>query len=453
MRKKVLEYIIKNNLIQENSIIAVAVSGGVDSMVLLNLILDLKNELKYKQLYCINVDHNIRKSSAEDSLFVADFCKKNNIQCILKKVDVLPFADLEKMTIEESARFLRYQAIEEEIENRQIDCVCLAHHIDDQAETILMHILRGSGLKGAMGMSPKSGFYIRPLLCVKRSEVEEFAEKNKIDFVEDETNKDINFTRNSVRHLIFPVLEKNFKNAKENLCKFGKFASMDEDFINTTLQDEYIKAYDKEIVLSDEVTNLHPSQLSRMLRKCFILLGIDKDIEERHIEIVKELFKKSVGKFVDMPFGVNVLKDYGCLIFTKDADIEEFEPKRFSLGKQTFGNYGTITINLKSKENLDFKKPNTFYADRSKVKGSLVWRTIDSKDKFKKFGGGTKRLSDYLVDKKISSKQRKNLPILASENNILFIAGVEISDDIKIDNNTTEVLEFIVCKNRLDLKI
>ena len=108
-----------------------------------------------------------------------DFCKKNNIQCILKKVDVLPFADLEKMTIEESARFLRYQAIEEEIENRQIDCVCLAHHMDDQAETILMHILRGSGLKGAMGMSPKSGFYIRPLLCVKRSEVDEFAEKNK----------------------------------------------------------------------------------------------------------------------------------------------------------------------------------------------------------------------------------------------------------------------------------
>ena len=185
--------------------LALAVSGGKDSMVMLDKILRLKERFNL-DVRVVNVNHKIRMNGGEDSRFVADYCKKRGVKCEVYEVDVPEYAAKKKLSLETAAREMRYAVLNSAAKNS--DYVCLAHHMNDNAETVLMHILRGSGARGAAGIKPVSNRFFRPLLDETREEIDKYAFENDIPFVYDETNGQIKYTRNFVRHEIMPLLNK-----------------------------------------------------------------------------------------------------------------------------------------------------------------------------------------------------------------------------------------------------
>ncbi len=434
MKEKVLNTILENNLIKDGDRVGVGLSGGSDSMALICCLLDLRERLKI-ELFAIHINHNLRgEESKRDEHFVLDFCKKNKIKCIVKSVNVEKHAKDKKHTIEQSARELRYQAFCDAVSECGLDAVALAHHKNDQAETILMHIGRGCGINGLIGMRYKQGKYIRPLLNIEKKEIEKYINENHIEFVEDSTNKSDEYKRNYVRHNLLKAFEKAYDGALNSLVKLSSMAQIDEDYIMKSIPFELIKAREDGIVLSENARALHLAVVSRLVRECFVRLGSVVDVEALHIEKILSLFDKSVGKRLDMPNGASVVKCYDGVLFTKNNQ-KQTEEVPFNVGKFNFCGvcYEVSTHSLKQ------RNENGLYFDIDKIPPLAVWRNYTSDDKFTKFGGGTKKVKDYLVSKKIDSVMRKSLPCLCNKNECLLIAGVEISDSIKVDEKTKNV--------------
>ena len=233
--ENVLEFIKKNNMIKPGEIIGVACSGGRDSIALLHYLNSVKAELDC-DVVAVNVDHGIRANSALDTEFVMNFCKSNNIRAYKFKVEALKVAKDEKLTIEQAARKVRYGVFETVISRGLVDKIALAHHANDQAETILLNIIRGSGLAGARGMEPvRDGIYIRPLLETPREEIMAYLDENNLEYVDDETNKDNEFSRNYIRNIVMPDLRKRFKGVDKNIINFSKICAQDDDYINSQI--------------------------------------------------------------------------------------------------------------------------------------------------------------------------------------------------------------------------
>ena len=216
-----IKTIENNNLFLKNEKIGVAVSGGIDSMCLLHYLNKNKDILNISIL-AITVNHCLRENGASDVKFVEKYCLENNIPCKSFKVDAGMYAKNNKLTIEEGARLVRYGVFDSLLERKIVDKICLAHHSLDQAETILLNLLRGTGLNGAMGMEIKRDNFVRPLLYTDKSEIISYAEINNIPYITDETNYNTEFARNFLRNEIFPQLKKRWPNVEKNLVNFGK---------------------------------------------------------------------------------------------------------------------------------------------------------------------------------------------------------------------------------------
>ena len=231
----VLEFIKKNNLIKSGEIIGVACSGGRDSMCLLHYLNSIKAELDC-EVVAVNVDHSIRPSSAFDTEFVMKFCKEHGIRAYKFKVEALKVMKDENLTLEQSARKVRYGVFETVISRGLVDKIALAHHMNDQAETVLLNIIRGAGLAGARGMEPvRDGVYIRPLLETPREEIMAYLDEYGIEYVEDETNNDTEFSRNYIRNIVMPALRKRFKGVDKNIVNFSRICAQDDKYINNQI--------------------------------------------------------------------------------------------------------------------------------------------------------------------------------------------------------------------------
>ncbi|MDR1018750.1 MAG: tRNA lysidine(34) synthetase TilS, partial [Lachnospiraceae bacterium] len=218
---KVKKFIKEKDLINSDDKILVGVSGGVDSVVLFSILLKLKASMDL-ELYVVHVNHGIRGANAtRDEEFVKSLCDKNNISFSVICEDVPTFAKENKLSEEEAGRIIRRRSFEKIREEIGFDKIALAHHIDDNVETFFLNICRGSGISGGRGMNSKNGYYIRPFLCLTRSEIEEYAGENNIEHIEDETNLEDEYTRNKIRHNILPYLTKEIN--KNSICHINSF--------------------------------------------------------------------------------------------------------------------------------------------------------------------------------------------------------------------------------------
>lgn len=408
--------------------VAVAVSGGIDSMVLLYTFIKEAKMLEIT-FFVINIEHGIRgQSSKNDSAFVKNYCKNKNIEYLEKSVDVLNLAEKSGMSIEECARKQRYKVFQQLLDEKKCTKVALAHHSSDQAETVLMRIIRGTGLKGLQGMKKINGQYIRPFLDISKEEIIEMQQSEDIPFRIDETNLDNNYTRNLLRNEVIPSLKKLSLNAEKGLVRLTRIASEAESFI---------QKYDNEIEVEGQNARLKLIKgedtllFKRRLIACFETIGIIKDIEEKHLNILQNFIKCSNGAMVDMPYGAVVYKEYDSLLFTRQSLPNQAFSVPFSIGKTIFGDK---TVNIQ-KYNEKALSNGELIFDILKIPKSAVFRNRMNGDYFTKFGGGTKSLGDYFTDKKIPQRQRDSIIVCADENKILFIAGIEISDTIKVDFN------------------
>lgn len=431
---KVIDEMKKLNMVKSGEKVAVACSGGRDSMSLLHFLWSHKDDLGIEVL-AVNVDHGIRESSANDSAFVAQYCEKNGIKLYSFKVNAKQFSEDKKLTLEQGARECRYKVFRSLINKHLVDKIALAHHLQDQTETILLNIFRGTGINGAGGMEfIRDDVYIRPFLNTHKSELGAYVERNDIPYVEDETNQDDDFNRNYIRNRIMPLIRYRWSNADYTIASFGSNCRQDEEYIESTISNDafvveegMVRIYSNYFVYAD-------AYVYRLILRALKAIGMGVNIEKKHLKMIKEMALESEnGTKISLPNGLTVIKEYNFITFTNRNTKPSSKEYPFVKGKLDISNFGLIETFVLKKFNIG---EYTHLIDLTKLPKDAKWRFRRDGDVFEKFGGGTNSLSDYLIDKKIPVRLRNLLPVLASGNEILIVAGVEISDRVKIDKNT-----------------
>lgn len=442
----ILETIKENKLVKPGDVVAVACSGGSDSMALLHKLKSLEEELDI-EVIAVHVNHSIRENAERDAEQVLKYCRENRIRCYKFKVDVPKLAKAKALSLESAGREARYGVFDALIQKGVADKIALAHHSLDQAETILLHLFRGAGLSGVKGMDYQKGdTYIRPMLSTPKKDILDYLNYNDIPYVEDETNFESTYTRNFLRNEIFPLLLKKWPNIVNTLINFSKSAGEDDDYIKKNLNDYALLIEDKVAKIPLSYFLYDESLINRIIFKAIHGIGIGEDIERKHIDAIKELARNSEnGKKIDLPLGVTAYKEYEYLTLTNKKKEDVKFGQELKCGEFDVPGFGKISI----KRVKDFvPKQNVLYIDYKKVPRDAVWRFRKDGDVFEKFGGGTKKLKSYLIDKKIPQRERANLPVLASGNEVLAIAGIEISEKVKIDETVKSALKIEVIKTK-----
>ena len=307
MKQKVIETIKKYNLIEKGDKIVIGVSGGPDSITLLNILKELKenNELDIKfDIYVAHINHLIRKEATSDEEYVKKYCQNNNIECFIKRVKVEEIAKQEKIGTEEAGRNTRYKFFNEILKKTNSNKVAIAHNKNDNAETILMNLLRGSGSKGLKGIEVKRDNIIRPLIECNRLEIEEYCEKNNLKPRIDRTNKENIYTRNKIRNLLIPYIEKEFNpNIIETLDRLSKVIKEENDYLEKIVKETYKEILvqesekSKQIILDLKKFN----NLEKVIKNRIVLytinklFGNNKGIEKKHIDDIIKLCSNNIG--------------------------------------------------------------------------------------------------------------------------------------------------------------
>lgn len=327
MEEKVLKTIEKYNLIKNRDKIVLAVSGGPDSISMLNILNNFKKEKILNFDFCVaHVNHMIRKEAKEDELFVKAYCEKNDISFYSKSIDVKKLANNNKIGTEEAGRNARYEFFDEILRKTNSDRIAIAHNKNDKAETIIMNILRGSGISGLKGIEAKRGKYIRPLIECERFEIEKYCEEKNLKPRIDKTNFENIYTRNKIRNVVIPYIEKEFNpNIIETLNRLSEVVSDEENYIEKVVLNKFkeilINARENEIVLDlKEFNNEEKVIKSRIVLYTITrLFGTTKEIAKVHIDDIIKLCSNNIGnKYLTPNKNIKVLVKNHKIYFIKE---------------------------------------------------------------------------------------------------------------------------------------
>lgn len=431
--QSVLKTVNKYKMFKKNDVVGVAVSGGIDSMCLLHFLNSVKDDFDI-EVVAINVDHSIRENSAKDTLFVQNYCNENHIRFYKFKIDSVKIASENKMCLEEAARKGRYGVFDSLLSRGIVDKICLGHHVQDQAETILLNIFRGAGLNGAKGMEFVRGKYVRPMLNTTKLEINQYASINEIPYVEDDTNFDETYSRNFLRNVVMPKLRMKWNNIDKNLIEFGNICKEDDEYIKSQMFFDGV-IEEQNLVRIPLSYFIYPNPvINRLILKELDFLKVSKDIEKKHISIIKNMAKEAEnGVKINLPNNIVVHKEYDFITISIKQPKPKLEETNFKLGSFNLVNFGPLVVRKTSKLDL---VDNTHLIDSDKLPQGCVIRTRKEGDVFTKFGGGAKKLKDYFIDKKVPQRLRSEIPLICKDNEVYCIIGMEISDKVKVSENT-----------------
>ncbi|MDR0752259.1 MAG: tRNA lysidine(34) synthetase TilS [Christensenellaceae bacterium] len=411
--------------------IGIGVSGGVDSMVLLELM-----RRADANIIVINIDHGIRGIESEmDSNFVIDYCKKHNIPYIHRKIQTLTYSKSEKTSIELSARILRYNVFDELLATNTVDVIALAHHSDDQIETLLLRIFRGASVRGMRGIVDRVG-YIHPLLNYSKNDILDFAKTHNLVYVNDNSNNNLDYSRNYVRNALIPIIAERFPSYKNSLLRITTTMQEVNDFITSQLIP--FKMKNNAYSLPTSLFEAHPVIAKNSIAELLRNMHCENNITATHYNSILNLKNSINNSILVLPNDLIVVKEYANLVFYKASDYKfnHNYSELFSLNKDYITEYFFLTTKPVTKIDVD-----TF--DSDKIPSNSIIRTLKRGDSFTKFGGGTKSLSDYYTDIKLPHLRRKNQPVIAVNNIIYAIPGIAISEHLRIDNSTKYIYKFV----------
>ena len=327
LQDKVLKTIQKYNLIQNGDSIVIGVSGGPDSMTLLNVLINLKQKLGISKIVVATVNHMIREEAEEETKFVENFCESHGIDFYLKKVDVQEEARSKKISTELAGRNARYDFFEEVLKKTGSNKIATAHNSNDNAETVLMNLLRGSGVSGLKGIEKiRDGKFIRPIIECKRSEIEQYCLENKLNPRYDKTNNENTYTRNKIRNMLIPYIEENFNpNIVDSLNRLSTIATKEDEYIHKIVENSF-----KDIVITADISKKEIildlkkfNELDEVIKSRLILytiseiLGTSQGIEKIHIEDIIKLCGNNIGNKYLMPNkNIKIFVKKGKIFFT-----------------------------------------------------------------------------------------------------------------------------------------
>ncbi|NLK29224.1 MAG: tRNA lysidine(34) synthetase TilS [Clostridiales bacterium] len=470
MLRKVKDYIKLNNMIQKGDRIVVGVSGGADSVCLLSMLAKMYKD-GWVKLIVIHINHGIRGDEAiEDEQFVAQVCESLDLEYHSFSYDVPRIAELEKLTQEEAGRKIRYQTFLKVCKEKKCNKIAVAHNKNDNAETVLFHLFRGSGIRGLSGIQPVSRLkyqeeefsVIRPLLCLERLEIESYLEENGLSYQMDRTNLTDEYSRNKIRNHIL-----NYASREINLNSVAHIADASlqlreiDHFLNhcihmrynslvTQTEDGALCVKVKELEKEDVV--IQKGILRRIMEQ---MAGNLKDLELLHVEQIRSLLTKQVGKRVYLPYGMLALRSYQSIKFYKNCNNllmqsqarVKTEPRSVPIpGKVYLPGSNTFleTKLMEYKNNQAIPKSSCVkWFDYDKIENALVVRNRREGDYIQiNSKGGRKKLKDYFIDQKIPRMERDSQLLIADGSHIMWILGSNerISEKYKVDKDTKNVL-------------
>lgn len=450
MREIVLKNILEHKLISKGDNIVAGISGGLDSMALLMILHDLKDEIDFNIIVC-HVNHGVREEASEDQEFVRNIARDLNLDFHTINVDMVSYGKEKGITAEEAGRELRYGFFREIIKKLGNGKIAVAHNKNDQVETLLQRLMRGTGIHGLKGMEFKSMDIIRPILNVTREEIETYVDENNISYVIDKTNLLPIYNRNKVRLELIPYIQENFNpNIIETLWRLSQTANLDSSYLDEISLENYEKLVKEEntyrVVLNGEgFSQINPSIQNRIIRLAILRLTHNiQGISEFHITNLVDMFLNSdTGKQMDLPNNLIGRLSYNDLIIEKNhsSKREAFEFD-LTLGENIIQDLGAgIELNLVDEMKFD-QGEYTKYIDYDKIDGKLSIRNRRNGDRIHPLGmKGKKKIKDYFIDKKIPREDRDQIPLIVDGDNIIWIVGYSLSELYKVTDSTKRILE------------
>ena len=454
MRKEFLKRLKSYGI--ESSRILLAVSGGKDSMTMLDLFSYFKDELKLDLIVC-HFNHSLRDDADRDEKFVKSQCKKYGLKFYSKKEDVLLYSNENKLSTEEGARFLRYKFFDEIKRIENLDYIATAHNKNDLAETVMMRILRGTGINGLIGIQSERGDLIRPILDFSREEIEKYIEKNNIPFVDDKTNFEDMYLRNKIRLNLLPILQNEYNpKISDALSRLSNIA-----FDFSTISREYILSKegllwefskDKILVYIEKLKLQSRSFRNIMYREFFEFISKDPDgINFKIIEEIDNLIFSKTGKYIEIKNVIFKIEYDKLLIF--DKNINESVETDFYYENLDFSLYSTRFFDIIIEQstfdeftNLKQNK-NLLFINKKYLK-SLKIRNRKNGD-FLEFEFGKKKLKDIFIDEKISKEIRNNIPIFEIDNTIVWVPNTRRSNRYLVDGKDDIIKIKVLSKENL----
>lgn len=441
------ETISKYNLISNGDRIVIGVSGGADSMALLNLLLDISKE-KNISLCVVHINHGLRGEDADnDQRYVENFCRDNDVLCRSFKFNVADIASKEHLTSEEAGRKVRYTVFETVAREFSANKIATAHHMNDNCETLLFNILRGSGLTGLCGIRPLRGKYIRPLIKTSRDEIEVYLTEKNIHWCTDRTNSELLYTRNKIRLELLPYIKKRFNPSVENaLQRLSELCADDNDFIDSTskkiLSDCIIDSDDKYIVLDKtDFRSQHLAVKRRIIRCVLEKLSVPlKDVHMVHIDnCIKMLCESESGAMINVGSCRVCLEQRGiCFSVTEKCGDFEYA---VDIGSTVYIPEANISVRVTEVKTRGASTKNLVYVGVDEDVASVTVRNRRNGDRIRPFGmTGVKKLKDLFIDKKIPISQRDKIPLFVYNNKIIWVGGCCISEDCRVTSATNKLL-------------
>lgn len=461
LQKKMEEF----QMVMPGDFILAGVSGGADSVCLLILLRELQKKVDFS-FEVVHVEHGIRgEESKGDAKYVQDLCKKFQLVCHTVEVDVPAYSKHTGIGIEEAARILRYQVFVN-IALEKGAKVALAHHQEDNAETILFQMIRGSSLTGLCGMQPvrKDGngvFFIRPLLFFCREEIESYLKTKGVEWREDSTNVDLNYSRNFLRSEVIPKMTQINAQAVVHMNQVASHLSEVKEYLDIeteTKWSEIAKEGDEITLKIPSLLCLHSVLQRQLVYKAVTLVAsAKKDITSTHIEDVLALCKGQSGKRIHLPYGITASKEFDFLhlkVFKNEIEAKKvYEVSLEDLNRLHSEESFVLPIGdgaeklifrvfEKEESNEIPRKTYTKWFDYDKIKKGFCIRTRRNGDYFiNDVKGHHKKLKEYFIDEKIPLKARDQVWLLADQSEVFWIIGGRVNERVKVSQKTRYVLE------------
>lgn len=457
MKARFKNFIIKNKLLRNHRKLLLAVSGGPDSLAMFDLFYKFRKDLDL-ELGVVHLNHMFREEADSEAVFIENYVKKRGVEFFYKKVNLPQLIETKKISAEAAARKVRFRFFKEVLKKEKYSLLALAHHRDDQAETVLLNLFRGSGLQGLSGIQTFIEFnglkIIHPMLEFSKNEILKYCQTEQLNPCFDLSNQQNIYSRNIIRNKIFPLVENKInKNAREVIARSSNLIAAENKYLQNLAQKKFnevlIKQSSEKIIINYQAFKKTDQVLQRRIYRC-IYQQLNNSLDDLYfdhiLEIEKLIKNDKTGRGIDIASGIRVLISYSNLVFLKKEIDNQFLQKKLNLEEDkviTIDSRRKLEINIIERDDFSFSDSIEQAAfDYEKLNLPLYLRPRESGDKMVPLGmRGHKKIKDILIDQKVALYKRENIPLLVdAKDNILWLVPYKISNEYRITKKTDKIL-------------
>lgn len=457
MKARFKNFIIKNKLLRNHRKLLLAVSGGPDSLAMFDLFYKFRKDLDL-ELGVVHLNHMFREEADSEAVFIENYVKKRGVEFFYKKVNLPQLIETKKISAEAAARKVRFRFFKEVLKKEKYSLLALAHHRDDQAETVLLNLFRGSGLQGLSGIQTFIEFnglkIIHPMLEFSKNEILKYCQTEQLNPCFDLSNQQNIYSRNIIRNKIFPLVENKInKNAREVIARSSNLIAAENKYLQNLAQKKFnevlIKQSSEKIIINYQAFKKTDQVLQRRIYR-YIYQQLNNSLDDLYfdhiLEIEKLIKNDKTGRGIDIASGIRVLISYSNLVFLKKEIDNQFLQKKLNLEEDkviTIDSRRKLEINIIERDDFSFSDSIEQAAfDYEKLNLPLYLRPRESGDKMVPLGmRGHKKIKDILIDQKVALYKRENIPLLVdAKDNILWLVPYKISNEYRITKKTDKIL-------------